>query len=189
MAKIQSIKKKKGTVYRVEFMRSAKRVSKTFKTKKEAEKFAATVLVDEDFANTFTNHTLTTLKFSEAVSLYLEEDQGKDLSKYQRLAHWVSVFQDKPVGKVTRQQVKLELKKLSEGRAPATLNRYKAALSSLYRYLSNEFDIDHNPVKGIPQYTENNARTRFLSNSELSRLLNVCKKSKWSKLYLLVLMA
>ncbi len=27
--------------------------------------------------------------------------------------------------------------------------RYKAALGSLYRYFSNEFDIGYNPVKGI----------------------------------------
>ncbi|MGI2822009.1 tyrosine-type recombinase/integrase [Vibrio fluvialis] len=189
MATIQSRKGKKGTTYRVEFMRGGFRASKSFKLKKEAQKFAASILVDDNFAGSLTNRTLTTLKFSEAVAQFLEQDQGKDLSKHQRLNHWVSIFQDKPVGKVTRQQVKSELRKLAEDKAAATVNRFKAALGSLYRYLSNEFDIDYNPVKGIPQMAENNARTRFLSNSELSALLKACQESKWDRLYLLVLMA
>ncbi len=58
---IQSYKTKKGVTYRVQFMRDGSRVSKTFKTKKEAEKFAATLLVDDAFADSITNHTLTTL--------------------------------------------------------------------------------------------------------------------------------
>ncbi|NHN73797.1 tyrosine-type recombinase/integrase [Vibrio fluvialis] len=189
MATIQARKGKKGTTYRVEFMRGGSRASKSFKLKKEAQKFAASILVDDNFADSLTNRTLTTLKFSEAVAQFLEQDQGKDLSKHQRLNHWVSIFQDKSVGKVTRQQVKSELRKLAEDKAPATVNRFKAALGSLYRYLSNEFDIDYNPVKGIPQMTENNARTRFLSNTELSALLRACQESKWDRLYLLVLMA
>nr|WP_275113982.1 tyrosine-type recombinase/integrase [Psychromonas antarctica] len=88
-----------------------------------------------------------------------------------------------------RQQIKAELKLLSIDTAPATLNRYKAAIGALYSYLSDEFDIDYNPVKGIRQYTVNNGRTRFLSDEELSTLFTMVKKSKWSQLYLLALMA
>ncbi|WP_275426422.1 tyrosine-type recombinase/integrase [Vibrio variabilis] len=189
MATIQARKGKKGTTYRVEFMRDGRRISKSFKIKKDAQKFAASLLVDDSFAHSLTNHTLNTLKFSEAVDLFIKLDNGKDPSKHQRLNYWLSIFEDKPVGKVTRQQVKTELKALSADKAPATLNRYKAALGSLYRFLSNEFDIDHNPTKGIQQFTEDNARTRFLSTEELPRLLDASKRSTWDKLYLLVLMA
>ena len=189
MAKVQTRKGTKGTTYRVEFMRGGSRVSKTFKTKKEAQLFSASVLVDNDFVQSLTNHTLNTLLFSEAVKLYLEQDNGKDPSKIQRLSFWCELFGDKPIGKVSRQQVRAELKALAIDRAPATLNRYKAALSSLYRYLSNEYDIDHNPTKGIQQASEDNARTRFLSDDELQRLLIACKASNWNQLYLLVLLA
>lgn len=189
MATLQTRKGKKGTTYRVEFMRGGSRVSKSFKLKKEAQKFAASVLVDDDFANSLTNHTLNTFLFKDAVEQFLNQDNGKDPSKRQRLRFWCTVFGDKPIGKVTRQQVRAELKKLAKDKAPATLNRYKAALGALYRYLLNEYDIDYNPTKGIQQFTENNARTRFLSNEELPRLLNACRTSNWNQLYLLVLMA
>lgn len=170
-------------------MRSGSRVSKSFKVKKEAEKFAASILIDEDFANSLTNHTLNNFQFKDAVQQYLHQDQGKDPSKVQRLSFWCERFGDKPVGKIFRQQVKTELKALSSTKAPATVNRYKAALASLYRFLSAEFDIDHNPTKGIAQLSENNARTRFLSDDELQRLLVACKQSNWEGLYLLVFLA
>jgi integrase len=189
MATVQTRKGKSGNTYRVEFMRNGSRVSKSFKLKKEAQKFAALTLLDNDFANSLTNHTLTTLKFSDAINLLMEQDSGKDPSKHQRLNHWGSIFGSLPVGKVTRQKIKDELKILSTQKAPATVNRYKSAIGSLYRFLSNEFDIEYNPVKGIQQYTENNARTRFLTEDELSRLFVAVKKSQWEQLYLLVLMA
>jgi len=189
MATIQTRKGSKGITYRVEFMRDGKRISKSFKLKKEAQKFSASVLVDDNFAHSLTNHTLNTLKFSDALSQFIEQDKGTDLSKIQRLNFWLGNFNDKFVGKVTRQQVRAELKTLSKTKAPATLNRYKAALSSLYRFLSDEYEIDHNPTKGIRQFAENNARTRFLSKEELPRLLKACKGSDWNQMYLLVLLA
>ncbi len=192
MAKIQSIKKPRGTVYRVEYMHGGFRVSKTFKVKKEAEKFAAKLLVDEEFTESLTDQTLTSLTFNQAVAEFAEQaeqDEDKDLSKFQRLRFWVSIFRDKPVGKITRREVRAGLKLLAKDKAPATLNRYKAALSALYRFLLHEYDIDYNPTKGIPQFTENNGCTRFLSDSELSALLVACKQSSWERLYLLVLLA
>ncbi|WP_354624825.1 site-specific integrase [Psychromonas sp. MME2] len=149
----------------------------------------ALLLVDDDLANSLTNHILTTLTFSDAVKKFLAQDLGKDSSKHQRLNYWVSIFADKTVGKITRQQIKDELKLLSNDKALATLNRYKAAIGALYSYLSDEFDIDYNPVKGIRQYAENNGRTRFLTAEEISRLFITVKESTWGQLYLLVLMA
>lgn len=189
MSKIQVKKGKRGTTYRVEVMRNGKRVSKTFKIKKEAQLFAAQMLVDDNFADSLTNRTLNTLKFSDAVSEYLNQDKGKDLSKHQRLNHWAELFKAKPVGKVTRPMVRAELKKLLTDKNPATVNRYKAALGSLFKYLAAEFEIDHNPTKGIQQFTESEGRTRFLSQDELNRLLEAAKQSNWERLYLLVLMA
>jgi integrase len=189
MANLQVRKGKKSTTYRVEYMRESKRISKYFKLKKEAEKFRALLLVDNDLTHSLTNFTLTSLSFSDAVKQFLDQGVGKDPSKQQRLLYWVSIFGNKPVGKVTHQQIKAELKLLSIDKAPATLNRYKSSIGSLYSFLLHEFDVDYNPVKGIKQYTENNARTRFLSDVELPRLFKVVKKSKWDQLYLLVLMA
>ena len=100
MATLQVRKGKKNTTYRVEFMREGKRISKSFKIKKYAQKFMALLLVDNDLANSLTNHILTTLSFFDAVTQFLDQDTGKDSSQHQRLKHWISIFGDKPVGKV-----------------------------------------------------------------------------------------
>ena len=190
MSTIQTIHNKKSTSYRVQFMRDGKRVSKRFKLKKEAKKFAAQLLVNEDFALSLTDHTLTTLTLQKAVIEYLDQYSGKDTSIIQRLNFWCSLFGDKPVGKLTSAMVRAELKKLiSSGKQPPTANRYKSALGSLFTYLANEYDIEHNPTRNIKQFTENNGRTRFLTEGELLRLFNASKQSGWDRLYLLVLMA
>lgn len=190
MPTIQTIQNKKSTSYRVQFMRDGKRVSKRFKLKKEAQKFAAQLLVNEDFASSFTDHTLNTLTLQKAVIEYLDQYKGKDTSIIQRLNFWCSLYGDKPVGKLTSAMVRSELKKLiSSGKQPPTANRYKSALGSLFSYLADEYDIEYNPTRNIKQFTENNGRTRFLTDGELSRLLKACKQSGWDRLYLLVLMA
>lgn len=81
MVTIQTRKGKKGVSYRVEFMRDRKRVSKSFKLKKDAQKFVANITVYESFVYPLTNHTLTTWKFSDAVKQFIDQDNGKDTSK------------------------------------------------------------------------------------------------------------
>ncbi|MBL6734964.1 MAG: site-specific integrase [Shewanellaceae bacterium] len=178
---------KRGTTYRAEIKK--RKISKTFKTKKEAQLFLARLTADSSLLNSITNTTLKKLPFNQAVEDYQIQDTSKDPSKNGRFKHWVAVFSDTPVGEVTRLQIKHELTRLSTTFKPATLNRYKAAIAALYTYLSHEYDIDYNPVKGIAHYPENNARTRFLSELECRHLFNSAKKSKWERLYLLVLIA
>ncbi|WGK81039.1 site-specific integrase [Vibrio aestuarianus] len=170
-------------------MLDGSRISKSFKTKKEAEKFSAMLLVDDSFALSLTNTLPNTFLFSDAVEHYLAKFTGKDPSKRQRMSFWLKKFADKPVGKITRIQVRKELNILSDTLKPATINRYKACLGALYRFLLVEYDIEHNPTKGIPNLAENNGRSRFLSNSEISSLLSACSYSSWERLHLLVLMA
>ncbi|PML91994.1 tyrosine-type recombinase/integrase [Vibrio breoganii] len=189
MVKVQTRKGRNGVTYRVQFMRDGKRVSKSFPTKKEAQKFAAMITVDDELAQHLTNTTLNSFLLSDAISEFLGQYQGKDESLYQRLNYWGQCFANRPVGRITRIDVRSELRNLAKTCKPATVNRYKAALGTIYRYLLNEYDIEHNPTRGIPLIPENNARTRFLSDDELPRLLEACRCSKWDKMYLLVLMA
>ncbi|GAK82803.1 integrase [Vibrio ponticus] len=189
MATIQTRKGKKKTTYRVQYMRDGQRISKSFPTKKSAEKFAARLVVDDDFSHSMTNQTLNSFLLSEAIDEFLEQYTGKDASLRQRLSHWSVTFGALAIGKISRQKVKTELRALLKRCTPATVNRYKAALGTLYRYLLHEYDIDHNPTRGIPLYTENNARTRFLSDVELQGLLAACQQSSWERLFLLVLLA
>ncbi|MBO1382123.1 integrase [Vibrio cholerae] len=189
MTTIQARKGKKGISYRVQFMRDGQRLSKSFPTKKDAEKFAARWLVDDAFSHSLTNPTLNSFLLSDIIEEFLSQYSGKDVSLSQRVSYWSRVFGELPVGKITRPKVKSELRTLLQQCTPATVNRYKAALGTIYRYLLEEYDIDHNPVRGIPNYAENNERTRFLDDEELPRLLKACTQSGWERLYLLVLLA
>ncbi len=190
MAKIQILSRKSGKRYRVQFMKNGRRIGKVFDKKKEAELFLAQLTVDNSLAENLTNYTLNTLLFSDACKEYLEQYRGKDPSQSQRINFWAKEYQGIFVGKVNKSAVKNTLKSLkSKGLKPATLNRYKASISALFAFLVEEYDIEHNPAKEIKQLTENNARTRFLSENELNKLLGASRDSNWDRLYLLVLMA
>ena len=78
---------------------------------------------------------------------------------------------------------------VTKTRAPATLSRYKSALSAVFEIGKEKFDLHENPCRQVKNRTENNRCIRFLSNSERESLLDVCRVSDWSMLYLLVLMA
>ncbi|MEZ9938371.1 site-specific integrase, partial [Vibrio breoganii] len=93
--------------------------SKSFSTKKEAEKFAALMLVDEDLSQSLTNPILTSLSFREMVNEYLDQYTGRDESAGQRLQYWGDLFDSLPVGKISRARVRQELRKLQQGRSNA----------------------------------------------------------------------
>ncbi|MGU5731690.1 hypothetical protein ACV1DR_22990 [Aeromonas jandaei] len=88
MAKVQERKGVKGKTYRVEFMREGSRVSKTFRIKKEAEKFAALITLNADLAGTLANVTLNTLSLQDAIAEYLDQHTGKDPNVKGRLNWW-----------------------------------------------------------------------------------------------------
>lgn len=190
MSRVQTRKGKRGTSYRVQFMRDNQRVSKSFDKKADAERFLAQVTLDDDLAFGLANHTLNNLTLSTAISEYLSQHTGKDVHIIQRLAWWSEQHGTKPVGKINRPHVKQSLQQLiSAGRATSTRNRYKAALSSVYRYLNDEYDITHNPARQVQQLKEPRAPDRFLSEEELHRLLLAAQSCYWDRMRMLILMA
>lgn len=91
---------------------------------------------------------------------------------------------NKKTGKVTTPQ---EYK-----RSPATVNRYVAALSACLSYAVKEHNpplLAANPAANIRRKTEPRGRTRFLSDTERTALLDACAKSAWEPLHALVLLA
>ena len=92
-------------------------------------------------------------------------------------------------GDATRGNGKGKSKTIGRKRAPATVNRYKAALSSVFEYGRMKYDLPENPCRQVKAFTESHGRIRFLTEREREALLTACTSSKWSSLYLLVLMA
>ncbi len=190
MASIQVLTRKTGKSYRVQFMRNGNRVSKVFTRKKDAEQFLAQITVSEELADALTNVTLTSTTIQQAIHEYLEQHKGRDKSVPQRLGWWAEHLGDKTLNKVNRQRIKNAISILeAEGKAPATLNRYKAALSAVFAYMCDRYDLKVNPCLEVKQKREDNARTRFLSADELARLMKATKSSKWERLHMLVHMA
>ncbi len=54
MASVQKITGKRGTTYRVQFMRNGRRIGQTFPRKKDAEQFLAQIVVSDDLADAMT---------------------------------------------------------------------------------------------------------------------------------------
>lgn len=190
MASIQILKRKTGKRYRVQFMKNGKRIGKVFERKKDAEYYLSTLTVNPELANSLTDSISTSLLLSQAITEYLEQYNGKCRSTKQRLCFWSESFGSFPVGKFSRVYVKQGLKLLAnKGYANSTLNRFKAAISAVFTYLIEEYDYTHNPARQVKQFKEDNARCRYLSDSERVALLKCVKESSWNRLNLLVLMA
>src|SRR6202042_664003 len=62
--------------------------------------------------------------------------------------------------------------------------------SHLFTVAVKDWDLlDHNPVRAVQKEFEPRRRVRFLSDEERRRLLSECRKSRWSSLHCLVLLA
>jgi integrase len=77
-------------------------------------------------------------------------------------------------------------------KSPATLNRYIAALSSVFTWAIAERLAPRgwtNPCRGLRRLREPAGRVRFLDADERARLFAACKVARYPRLYALVLMA
>lgn len=76
--------------------------------------------------------------------------------------------------------------KLSAG----TVNQYMSALSHAFNIAIREWNwIESSPMKNISKLKEPRGRTRYLSDAERVRLLEVCKESSYPDLYTIVVLA
>lgn len=90
-----------------------------------------------------------------------------------------------------RDMLKAMPKKRGGGvRSAADVNRTLAALSSACGFAVKELGwLKRNPLERVTKPTENKGRVRFLSDEELPRLLQACRESKNTNLYLAVILA
>ncbi len=192
MATIQKVALKSGGYSYRCFVRLAghKPITKQFKTKKEALEFARTVEGNKDLAFTLGNPATKNLNLNTLIDEFLKEYSGNDHNMVYRLQWWGRQCGKIIVGEITHQTVRWALKKLSDdGRSGPTLNRYKAAISSVFEWAKEVYGINGNPARQVKARPESKKRVRFLSEDERTRLLKACMKSDWQKLYLLVLLA
>lgn len=190
MATIQKVKNKNGISYKV-FIRNRglKSIIKTFSKKQLATQFIHQIESDAQARVNYNNHSDKT--FNEIVVDYFNNGYQGSRPKQQksRAKYWLDVLGDRRIEDIVTSDISNGLSKLSADLSNATKNRYKAVVSVIFSYACRHYGLAHNPVQNIRSLPENNARIRFLSDNERTRLFVACRDSQWSKLHLLVLMA
>jgi len=153
------------------------------------------------------------LTLREACDGYFAGYDGRDESRVRRLAFWVKVMGDVKLHALDTDAIADAIEHLASEhirkyagrdendraifrehgrRSPATVNRYRQALFALLTWCVHKRLTPkgwQHPVRAIKSERENNARVRFLTPEERSRLLAASRLSAWPKLYLLVLIA
>jgi len=120
---------------------------------------------------------------------WCEKYKDKD-NQMQRVKFWCDIFGDRIITDIDLFDIREQLDELIEaGQRLATVSRKKAVLSSIFKYALSECYIDRNIVRDAVVGNDSKPRNRILSNDERTRLLEACRQSKWSKMYLLVLLA
>ena len=145
MATITKVCRKKGDAYKAVIrLRGIKPFSKTFKRKTDARAWAERMERNIEEARIHGNDSARTLSLAELVRSYVDQYEGRNHSAYSCLEYWVHRYGDMKLADVTRHTVRSGMKELEEyrvrrkdakgqyqtvtkKRAPATLNRYKAA--------------------------------------------------------------
>ena len=191
MATIQKVKRRSDYAYRVLIRQAGmKSVTKTFNTKRLANKFVNSIEGDRNKLLAYTQSKSRTL-LSLVIDKYLSNEyKGTRPNEYkQKLNFWIDAIGNQPIIDITNTDIIEALGTLPGHFKNATINRYIAAISVVFSYACREYGLQVNPIRKIPSLPENNERTRFLSEAERTRLFSSCRASHWDKLYLIVLLA
>ncbi|HVB35396.1 MAG TPA: site-specific integrase [Patescibacteria group bacterium] len=111
--------------------------------------------------------------------LYAERHKGErsareDRWKMTRLRAW---FGDCPAADLRPEEIDSRLAELTRrGRAPATVNQYRALLSLTYSLAVRAGKVAENPLRRVPIRRTNNARVRFLTAQEEMQLRSAIRR-------------
>lgn len=150
----------------------------------------------------------------ELVDAYMAHYSGRDTTRAQRLRWWVARLGDVALQDLSDDHIAGALDALASenaqffagkdeaGRpvlnakrkllAPATINRYGAAIAAVLTWAQKRRIAPKgfvHPCRSVERKPENNEKTRFLSADERARLLEACRADSWPRLYVLVLAA
>lgn len=213
MSTIVTIPRTKGIRYKAVIrLTGVKPYSKTFTTRRAAEHWAKHQEDNVDLLRAGVDIKALRMTLADLADDYmLNSWKGKDQGRPYHVRWWRGQLGASVVQEITKQQVRAKLREYKVGRvrrydgveasgkaktrevdklrAPASVNRLRGALEAILKYGREEYDLTADPCAGIPKERENNARKRFLSESECAALLEACRASKWGRLWLLVAMA
>lgn len=203
MASIQKRKNKNGTSHwrAVVRIKGFPTVCNHFERKQEADDWAQEVERQIKMGQFKFDRVNTHRTFADLVERYISDGALEHLRAQKDAVRHMNYWKERLSGyalvHLTPELLSKERQFLIETpirngkkRAPATVNRYIAALSSCLSYASRRLRwIDENPCFNLIKLKESKGRDRILSEDEASRLIISCKESRNPYLYCIVLMA
>ncbi len=175
--------------------------AKTFRTRKEAERWEIKVKAAMQEGTYWDNSEALNCTLTEVIDRYINEFLSKDSRNYRtfvgQLTWWKKQLGYFAVGKISSYLISQKLHDLSEqintrGKvaSPATLNRYRGSLSCVFKAASHDWGmIKESPIPKVRKRKEPRGRIRFLSLDEKERLLQACLTSTSPFLYSIVVLA
>jgi len=200
------IKTRTGYKYKAHVKKNGKNLKiKTFTRRADAKAWAKRIEADIELMESL-GLKGAGLTLSQLVDEYVVNWTGKDPNQLSKANWWVNRLGHYKLVDITTALVREQLNALAEepcvrgdglGKtqvldrtpSPATLNRYRSTLSSMFKYAVSEGYMASNPVTKITAKKLNNKIVRYLSDTERQNLLAACRKSSWKPLYRLVLLA
>jgi len=207
MATYIKLQNKGGVTYRAVIRRKGLQpITKVFKTKTSAKKWAQRVEGDSDLARAMGDGRLRSKTVGDLIDAYVKVYDGKDKSRPKQLKWWKEQIGGCKLVEVDSDLIQDQLdilrsthakqpKRGKEGtdterqRSPATVNRFQSAISAVFQHAIKNRDLRENPARGIGRGSETHRFGRRLTEDERKTLLKACKASDYDRLYLLVTMA
>jgi integrase len=171
-------------------------INQTFESKKKAERWAQRIEADMHDGKYFPHAKAKKKTVSDLIDRYLDDLADNNPSRHgdvkNQLVWWKSQIGKIGVLILSPEHILDARKKLlaritrnldENGNrltlSPATANRYTAALHTAMNYGVYPLQwIEKNPLAHVKKLKEPNGRTRFLSENEITRLIDACKASK-----------
>lgn len=169
---------------------------RSFKTPEEAQSWARRFEAQLDRGETGQDGAEREGTLGAAIARYRSEIlpglRPETARAYARhLTLWSQAWGHVPLSDLTAADIARTRDELAAaGKAPATVNRYLASLSAVLSACVRRWHcLAATPMAQVEKPVERNARTRFLSEAELARLLAACRESTSPDLYLAVLLS
>lgn len=184
-----------------------KTISRTFTRKAEARTWAEHMEGNRGDIDAFPDAEARRRTIADSIDAYMLEYDGRDAGIVSRLGWWRDQYGSIALAQFTQARIKDALRELGRSKAlrgngrsraaqpltrrksPATVNRYRQALSSVLSWAVEQSWITANAALGIRRLREPRGRVRWLSDDERKALLEACDKSEWPDLGLLVRLA
>ena len=208
MATIAKQTGKRRTTYKVRIRKpNNPTVTKPFSSKNLAEKWARKTELEIEEGTYFEKQEAAQHTVGELIDRYLKEELQKLAEsdwrmRSRQLNWWKDQIGKKTLNKVSpallvecrnklkTEEIKSKNNPKAKKRSGSTVNRYMAALSAVFGIATAEWQwVKENPFSRVRREKESDGRIRFLSSEERSNLLEACKKSQNTSLYLITILA